>query len=131
MKIFISQPMAGKTNEEILQDRKEATDRITKFLKQFYPNEQFEIINNFVTNTDVKHSWLWYLGESLKYLSEADLAYFILNCQHTNRGCFIEYLSAGEYELPRVIELKPVGKCCPPELSFVFSTPKTPWGGFI
>lgn len=25
-----------------------------------------------------------------------------------------------KYEIPRIIELKPVGKCCTPELSFVF-----------
>lgn len=70
MKVFISQPMRGRTDEEILIKRNEIVNK----LKEEYG--EVEILDSFFTdfNPDVKP--LEYLAKSIGYLAKADLAYF-------------------------------------------------------
>lgn len=71
-KVFISQPMRGLTDEEIKLKRKEIINKIKRII-----NEEVEIIDSFIENTpNVKTVPVYYLGESIKLLSEADIAYF-------------------------------------------------------
>ena len=70
-KLFISQPMKGKTNEEILAEREKAVQRAREAL-----HEDVEIIDSFFKDAPVEAKPLWYLGESLKLLACADVAYF-------------------------------------------------------
>lgn len=90
MKIFISQPMRGKSTKEILAER----NRIITFLKTEYgPN--IDIVNLFKDfPTDAKPLWL--LGKSLEELSTADTACFADGWQDA-RGCKIEYEAAKSY----------------------------------
>ena len=93
MKIFISQPMNGKTDEEIFQEREDTI----KLLKKRY-GEDIEIINSYINNpapSDANPP-VYYLGESIKLLSQADLVYFI-DGWNKARGCKIEYIIASEY----------------------------------
>lgn len=90
-RIFISQPMRGRTDQEILKER----DKITEELKKKY--EGVEIIDSFFDGPVA--SPLWYLGESIKKLSEADIAVFAPGWDEA-RGCKIEYTCAYQYNIP-------------------------------
>lgn len=96
-KIFISQPMRGKTDGEILEERNKAIEAVRMKL-----GEEVEVIDSFFQDAPVEAKPLWYLGESLKCLAEADVAYFAEGWENA-RGCVIEYDSAHAYGIP-VIE---------------------------
>lgn len=97
-KLFISQPMRGKTDEEILAERERAI-RIAE--KQV--GEPVEIIDSFFRSAPADAKPLWYLGESLKLLATADVAYFAKGWNEA-RGCKIEHTCAVEYNIDRIKE---------------------------
>ena len=97
-KVFISQPMRGKTNEEILAERKNIeaharalcpVDKELEILDSFRPNE-------FENEYAVKNVPLFYLAKSLEYLAEADFAIFGTGWKDA-RGCQIEHRCAEDY----------------------------------
>ena len=101
IKIFISQPMNGKTNEEIEDKRKHIINRLTlQFARE---NEHIEIIDSFFKDAPHNSKPLWYLGESIKLMSEADIAFFCDGWQ-TARGCQIEHDCALEYGIDTMYE---------------------------
>lgn len=83
MKVFISLPMNGYTDEEIL-DRMEAI--AAKFCKKY---EDAEFIASFVVNAK-SHSPLYYLGKSLSKMASADICVFSEGWGRA-RGCRIEH----------------------------------------
>ena len=95
-KLFISQPMRGKTDEEILAERERAI-RIAE--KQV--GEPVEVIDSFFQSAPVGAKPLWFIGKSLEFLSDADIAYFAKDWQKA-RGCKIEHERAVEYGIPRI-----------------------------
>ncbi len=95
-KIFISQPMNGKTTEEIENERNYIIDRLRA-------NECVEIIDSFFKDKPYESSPLWYLGESIKLMSEADVVFFC-NGWQTARGCQIEHDCALEYGIDTMYE---------------------------
>lgn len=98
MKVFISQPMAGKTADEIKLEK----DGIIDEIKSLYPDAG--IIDSFVTEQppeDCTNVDLWYLGQSLTFLAKSDVAYFAEGWRK-NRGCKIEYDAAVAYGIPIV-----------------------------
>ena len=90
-KLFISQPMRGKTDEEILREREYAVESAKKHL-----GEEVEVIDSFFKSAPVDAKPLWFLGKSLELLSTADVAYFAKDWEKF-RGCKIENLCAIEY----------------------------------
>ena len=88
-KLFISQPMRGKTDEEIRKEREIAVQEAEKAL-----GEPVEVIDSFFTGNTMKP--LECLGESLKLLANADVAYFASGWEQA-RGCRIEQICAREY----------------------------------
>lgn len=97
MKIFISQPMNGKSDEEIMQERKE----IIKVLEDRFGKDNTEFIDSFFDDTVLESNYdanipVFLLGESIKKLSQADLVYFAKDWNKA-RGCRIEYIIASEY----------------------------------
>ena len=70
-KLFISQPMRGKTDEEILAVRAQAIQSAERVM-----GEKVEVIDSFIKGAPAAARPLWFLGESLKLLSGADVAYF-------------------------------------------------------
>ena len=91
-KLFISQPMKGKTDEEIRKERETAVQEAEKAL-----GEPVEVIDSFFAGNTMKP--LECLGESLKLLANADIAYFAKGFE-TARGCRVEYGCAVAYEIP-------------------------------
>lgn len=96
-KLFISQPMRGKTDEEILAERKKAIESAERNL-----GEPVEVIDSFFQNAPADARPLWFLGKSLELLSTADIAYFTKGWEDA-RGCRIENQCAIEYGI-EVIE---------------------------
>jgi len=85
MKLFISQPMNGKTPEQIMSERVAAID-------SNFPGEEIEVIDSYFDEyppSECKNNGLWYLGKSLMLLASADVAYFAKGWQDA-RGCKIE-----------------------------------------
>ena len=70
MKIFLSQPMGGRSEVEIQEER----DKITKSLKATFGEDAIILDTNF--NFPGKNA-LYYLAKSLELLDQADIAYFI------------------------------------------------------
>ena len=86
MKVFISQPMKGRTAKEILEER----DAVIEYLKQRYGN--ISIIDSFLDISEppeVKTIPVFYLGKSIQLLSDADLCVVVVNVSDNN-GCQIE-----------------------------------------
>lgn len=96
-KLFIAQPMRGKTDEEILAERKKAIESAERNL-----GEPVEVIDSFFQNAPADARPLWFLGKSLELLSTADIAYFAKGWEDA-RGCRIENQCAIEYGI-EVIE---------------------------
>ena len=67
MKVFISLPMHGRTDEEIKEEMK----RGVEYLKNFYKNEEVELIDTFIDLGDAPR--LAYLGRSIQLMADADL----------------------------------------------------------
>lgn len=100
MKLFISQPMRGKTDEEISTRRNE----IIAEMKEEY-GEDLEVIESFVPLEGAPEGCnrpLWYLGRSLQFLSQADIAYFDTGYKEA-RGCAAEYACAVSYGIQIII----------------------------
>lgn len=95
MKVFISQPMNGKTDEEIMKER----DRVTEKLKRMFPDETIEILDTFIhENVPENAGRIWHLGESIKMMEQADLVYFAGDWRNA-KGCQVECAVAAAYDL--------------------------------
>jgi hypothetical protein len=92
-KIFISQPMNGKTDKEILEQRKIAIAAAEHFL-----GEPVEEIKSFFEDYNPENGCipLKYLAKSIDLLADADVVYFAPGWEET-RGCKIEHECAEAY----------------------------------
>lgn len=90
--------MKGKTDEEILAERRKAIRSAERQL-----GEAIEVIDSFFQSAPADAKPLWYLGESLKLLATADVAYFAKGWNEA-RGCKIEHTCVVEYNIDRIEE---------------------------
>lgn len=90
-KLFISQPMKGKTDQEILKEREAAIAKAEEVCR-----EDMEVIDSFFQSAPADARPLWFLGKSLELLSTADIVYFAPGWKDA-RGCRIEHTCAMEY----------------------------------
>nr|DAM93679.1 MAG TPA: N-deoxyribosyltransferase [Caudoviricetes sp.] len=100
MKVMISQPMAGKTPEEIAETRERAIE--------FLQKGGHEVVNTLFTDDwysdssmkdrGVVNIPLCYLAKSLESMSFCDVAYFCKGWERA-RGCLIEHEAATTYGL--------------------------------
>lgn len=99
IKVFISQPMADKTDEVIKDERARAVKRI----KEINSDYDVEIIDSFFEAAPHDARPLWFLGKSVQLMSTADIAYFIGDWRNY-RGCKAENYLAKEYGIEVVEE---------------------------
>lgn len=97
LRVFISQPMGGKTDKEI-EERLSIISKISETV-----DESFEVIDSFFKSASHDAKPLWFLGKSIELLSSADLVYFSKGWENA-RGCRIEHECALEYMLDRIEE---------------------------
>ena len=89
MKAFISQPMKGKTEEQIRAERAE----VVKHLEV----RGFEVVDTvFPDFTNEGNIPLKYLARSIEAIADADFVYFMPGWQNA-RGCRIEYQCCIDY----------------------------------
>lgn len=94
MKIFISQPMRGKTAAEILAER----ERAIKAAKAKW-GDDVEVLESFFRGAPAEAKPLWFLGESLKVMADAN-AVIVCKVWSAARGCKVEVVAAEAYKLP-------------------------------
>lgn len=99
-KLFISQPMKGKTNEEISEVREMAIESAERNL-----GEKVEVIDSFFKDAPHDANPLWYLAKSLELMSTADVVYFAKDWEKY-RGCRIENTCAIEYGIDVIEDYK-------------------------
>lgn len=88
-KVMISQPMKGKTNEEI---RKERLDLVKNL-----ESEGFEVVDTILGDApkDCDEA-IYYLSKSIEFIGKVDLVVFMKGWEKA-RGCKIEHQVAVEY----------------------------------
>lgn len=91
MKVFISQPMAHKTQQEILNER----ETLVKLIKKEF-GEDIEIIDSYFPDAPHDAKPLWYLGKALQMMNEADVVVMAKDWWQS-RGCVCEYSCARSY----------------------------------
>ena len=105
MKAMLSQPMAGKTDEEIIRTRERAVNELE--------NLGYEIVNTLFTDEyyskrsmedrGVVQIPLCFLAKSLENMSLCHAAYFCKGWENA-RGCRIEHEAAVAYGLIIIYE---------------------------
>lgn len=89
MKIMISQPMRGKTTEQIREERAELVKRLQ--------DEGKEVIDTVFENAPADEDRAIYmLSQSIRYIGKVDALYFMKGWEKA-RGCKIEHEVAVEY----------------------------------
>lgn len=91
-KLFISCPMKGRTEENI----KKSMEKMHKIAEAVF-DEELEVIENDIPDhaPKTKHDRIWYLGESVKMMADAD--YFIGIVGYQFNGCTFERSVAEQY----------------------------------
>ena len=91
-RVFISQPMKGKMEQEILEERA----NIFQLAKESFPDA--ELIDSYLNDYEPStgNVGLKYLAKSLELLADADVAYFAPGWDEA-RGCRIENECAIKY----------------------------------
>ena len=96
MKIYIVQPMRGRSKEEILEER-ELGKRVAQV---YYPNAEF--LDSYYEDYDESKSPLWYLAKSCEMMAQADLI-VMLPFYFGTPGCDLESHIAEVYGIPRLM----------------------------
>ena len=89
MKIMISQPMKGKTNEQIREERAELVKRLQE--------EGHEVVDTIFENAPADEDVAIYmLSQSIRYIGKVDAVVFMQGWENA-RGCRIEHDVATNY----------------------------------
>ena len=110
-KAMLSQPMAGKSDNEIIETREKAIEALTK--------RGYEIVNTLFTDEwyskenmkerGVVQIPLCFLAKSLENMSLCHAAYFCKGWENA-RGCRIDHEAAKAYGLEIIYEEEPIGE---------------------
>lgn len=93
---FISQPMSGYSEEQILAVRNAAVDELNKM--------GYVVIESYNPSPiDAKVPSLAYLARSLSIMAKCDVVYFVNGFENA-KGCRIEEKCAKEYGITRIYE---------------------------
>lgn len=95
-KLYISCPMKGRAEEAIQHDM----ERMHRVAEAVF-NQELEVIPIVIENDPPKGvNWpIWYLGESIKKMAEADYFIGVVDA-YGARGCRVEAETAEAYEIP-------------------------------
>jgi hypothetical protein len=97
LKVFISIPMNGRNDKDILEEM----EMMKRELKLRYPKKEFEFIDSFTKEEDVKNKGrIAMLGHSIMLMHDADVVFFAKDYRSA-RGCRIEEAVAIEYGIHR------------------------------
>lgn len=99
-KLFISCPMKGRTEADIRQ----SMDKMHKIAEAVF-GEELEVIPSYIEDNppETAEAAVWYLGESVKMMAEADYFVGIYDSSDEYHGCAIEREVSKRYGLKRYI----------------------------
>lgn len=104
LNVFISQPMADKSYEEIIETRKKVAEKVRKY---FDTNELNFMSSCFITKDKeiygVKNEPLYWLSKSIEVLANSDVIVMSTGWEQS-RGCKIEYECARMYDILVIYE---------------------------
>lgn len=105
-KAMISQPMHGKSEDEIIKVRENATE--------FLESQGYEVVDTYfegewcsdgvLTLNGINNKPLWFLAKSLDMMSKCDLVYLCKGWEKS-RGCRLENEAALAYDIPLLREI--------------------------
>lgn len=93
MKVFISQPMNGLSDDRVLHER-------TKIINLMHINPD-DVIDSFNKEMPKGAGRVWCLGDSVQLMDQADLVIFHKDWEKA-RGCRIEHDICIAYQIPYV-----------------------------
>lgn len=99
VKVFISQPMRGLTDEEIEKER----ERIRLNIELISNDFTFILDSHFTDFQPKGNIPVAFLGKAISLMSEADVVYFGKGWEAA-RGCRIEHKIASEYNMKIIYE---------------------------
>lgn len=102
LKAMIVQPMAGKTDQEIMDARNRAKKQLED-IGYDVEDSLFDMDEDWLRATGTVCVPVLYLGESLKIMSRCHAVYFCVGWE-TARGCMIEHETAMLYGLHKFYE---------------------------
>lgn len=89
MRVMISQPMRGKTNEQIKQEREELVRQLEE--------QGYEVVDTVFENAPANEDVAIYmLSQSIRYIGKVDGVVFMKGWENA-RGCRIEHQVAIDY----------------------------------
>ena len=100
----ISQPMAGKTKEQIISERENAVHFLEKNGCEVV-DTVFDISDSSMDVFGVKVKPVYYLSQAIREMSKCDLVYFCKGWENA-RGCAIEFNIANAYGINTMYETK-------------------------
>lgn len=106
MRIFISQPMTGREDADIQEER----GQVEAYLRRKFTCP-LEFVGYHKDGVVTNQDQLYCLSEAVKLLSEVDAVYFTLGW-HTSKGCISEHTIASLYGI------KIIGEQMPEEFPF-------------
>lgn len=109
MKLFVSQPMSGLTNEEIENNRVESMNALSKLYKDIeydptniYVVEDPEMEEQLTVKGDMELSKnrisIFYFLRSIQHMAGKDAIVFLNGWQYS-RGCILEYFIAKAFKM--------------------------------
>ena len=95
-KLFISCPMRGRTEDAI----RTTMAQMHKIAEAVF-GEELEVIQTYVEDDPPQNAQtaIWYLGESVKMLAEADCFIGVYDPERRFDGCMIENIVASKYKV--------------------------------
>ena len=96
LKVFISIPMNGKSENEIYLEKMEVLKKLPGFI------QSYEVLDSWIEDPAPEGSdqALWCLGKSIEILAQADLVIMAPGWKNA-RGCIIEEMCADRYGIMR------------------------------
>lgn len=98
IKIFISQPMSGRTADEIVEERATMIERISKKYSYLLP---LQIVDSFNSEALNDGNPIKELGKCISLMHDADYVVFANNWDKS-KGCRTENFVATEYGIKRI-----------------------------
>ena len=99
-KLFISCPMRGRSDAEI----KATMEQMHRIAEAVFDTE-FEVIPTYIEEDapECANKRLWYLGESIKMMADADAFIGVYDESKAVDGCLVENYTAKIYGVPQYL----------------------------
>lgn len=115
--VFLSQPMNGVPDETVVGNMAKVRDWMSSLAPE---GVTIHMINNYLRQDPPEHcgeraSRLWYLGQSIQLLGDADLMILFMprNMEYISSGCRVELKAAESYDIPAFYMFEISQEFCP------------------